>query len=121
MQTLEKRSSESVRYDLDCSVLLATGETISTVTSIAATPVTSPALAFGASAINAAPITYTDVDTGITRVAPIGTVIQVTISGGKIAAGAQVQDYIVRAVFVTNINAAVEATVRLKLNDTPAA
>lgn len=119
MQTLDKRSSESVRFDIDCSLMLAAGEAITGVTSINATPVTSPALSFGSPAVNGQAVTYTDPDTGISRIAPIGTVIQVQISGGAIASGLQVQDYVIRALFATNINPAVEATVRLKLNDTP--
>lgn len=119
MQTLEKRSSEAVRFDIDCSTLLAAGETITGVTSVAATPATTTPLAFGAAVINAAPQTYTD-QYGSTRTAAIGKVVQVQISGGSIAAGALVQEYIIRALLVTSINTAVEATVRLRLNDTPA-
>ncbi len=119
MQTLEKRSSESVLYDIDCSLLLAPGETISTVTTVAAEPATTPPLAFGAAAINGAPITYTDPITGNTRVAPTATVVQVQISGGSIASGKKVQGYVVRCKVATSLNPAVEATVRLQLNDTP--
>lgn len=121
MQTLEKRSSEGVLFDIDCSLLLASGETITSVTSITAEPVTTPAITFGSPVINAAPVTYTDAF-GSTRIAAIGKVAQVQISGGKIAAGAQVQDYIIRAKLATSLNnpGPVEATVRLRLNDTPA-
>lgn len=119
MQTLQKRSSETVRFDVDCSRLLGATETISSVTSMAYEPATVPALTFGASSVNSVAQTYTD-EFGSTRTAPIGQVIQVPISGGFIAAGAQVRDYVLRFVMATNLNAAVEATVRLKLNDTPA-
>lgn len=118
MQTLEKRSSESVKYDIDCSLLLAPGETITSVTSISATPVTTPALSFGAGAINVSPSTYTD-DTGNSRIAPVGTVVQVLIGGGKIPTNQVVQVYVIRCLVATSINPAVEATVRLQLNDTP--
>lgn len=119
MQILEKRSSESVKYDIRCGILLSPGETISSVTSVTASPTTAPTpLAFGLAAINAAPTTYTD-QYGTTTTDAIGTVIQVQISGGLIAANAQVQDYTVRALFSTNLNPAIEATVVLRLNDTP--
>lgn len=119
MQSLQKRSSESVRFDIDCSLLLSPGETISSVTSSAASPVTSPALAFGTPSINAQPSTYTD-QFGSTRTTPAGQVVQVQISGGLIPIGAIVQNYVLRFVLVTSLNPAVEATVRLQLNDTPA-
>ena len=47
--------------------------------------------------------------------------VQVLISGGAIATGALSQDYLVRVLMVTSRNPAVEATVRLRVNDTPAA
>lgn len=119
MQVLDKRSSESRLYDLDCSLDLASGEVITSVSIITAEPVTSPAIVFGIPVVNVAPVSYTNQTTGIVRIAPIGTVIQVNISGGKIATGRQVQDYILRAKFATNLSPAIEATVRLRLNDTP--
>ena len=76
-QVLQKRSADTALYDLDCSRLLATSETITSVTSITATPATSPALAFGTPSINAAPIVYDD------HTAAIGKVVQVQISGGR--------------------------------------
>ena len=118
MQTLEKRTADSLKFDIDCSSLLSTGETITSVTSTNATPVTSPPLVFGSPLINVAPQTYTDAY-GSTLTAAIGKVVQVNISGGLIAPGAQVQEYIIRALLVTSLNPAVEATVRLRLNDTP--
>lgn len=119
MQVIEKRSSESRLYDLDCSLDLGSGESIQSVASVTAEPATTPPIVFGSAAVNAVPISYTDPNSGIARIAPIGSVIQINISGGKIAAGKQVTDYIVRAKFATNISPTVEATVRLKLNDTP--
>lgn len=120
MQTREKTSGESVLYDIDCSLLLATAETISSVTSLSAVPVTVPPVTFGTPSVSPSAITYTDVF-GSTRVAPAGQVIQVRISGGLIEAGAEVRDYFVHALFATNLNPAVEAVVRLRLNDTPGA
>lgn len=118
MQVLEKRTSEQVRYDIDMSALLAAGETISSVSQITAEPTTVPAVAFGTTAINGSPITYTDA-WGSSRTAPAGTVVQVVISGGKIATGAQVQDYTIRCKVVTNISPLVEGTVVLRVKDTP--
>lgn len=115
MQTLEKRSSESVIFDVDCSQLLASGETISSVSSVSATP---SGLSFGLPVVNTAPVTYTDAF-GSTRTAAIGKVVQVQISAGSIPANAQTQDFIVRVKVVTSLNPLVEATVRLRLNDTP--
>ena len=119
MQTLEKRTSESVLYDIDCSVLLAVGETITGTPTVTTDLVTTPPLVFGVATVNVAAVTYTDAY-GSTRVVPIGQVAQVNISGGTIPASAQVQDYLVRVKMSTTRNALVEATVRLRLTDTPA-
>lgn len=116
MQTLEKRSSESVLYDIDLSMLLATTETVSSVTAIVAEP--TGALVFGSPNINGSTQTYTDAY-GTTRTAAPGKVVQVQISGGTIPTGAQVQDYVIRCKVVTNLNPLVEGTVRLRVNDTP--
>ena len=114
MTTLEKRSAESVTYDLDFSQLLAAGETIASVTALIAEPVTPTPLTFGAGVVNTLAVTYAD------HVAAIGTVVQVRISGGMVKPTLQVQDYIVRCRVVTSVNPVVEGTVRLQLNDTPA-
>lgn len=118
MQTLEKRTSESVLFDIDCSLLLAPTETIGTIASITGTPSMTSPLVFGAGSVNVAPVTYTDAFGG-TRIAAVGKVIQVSISGGTITAPALIQECIVRAVFATTLNVAVEATARLNLNNTP--
>ncbi len=119
MQILEKRSSESVVFDIDCSLLLAATETITSVTSSSAAPVTTMPIAFGTPTINVTPTTYMD-QFGSSRVAAAGKVIQVRISGGLIASTQTAQDYVLRFVMVTSLNTAVEATVKLRLNDTPA-
>lgn len=119
MLTLEKRSSEQVRYDIDCSLLLASGETISSVSALSAEPVTAAPIAFGTPVVNSASVTYVDASTGNSRIAPIGTVVQVQISGGSIAAGQQWRDYVLRCKLITSVNPLVEATVRLRVNDTP--
>ena len=89
MQTLEKRSADSLKFDIDCSSLLASTETISSVTSVTATPVTTTPLVFGTATVNTLAQTYTDAY-GSTRTAAIGKVVQVNISGGLIATGTQV-------------------------------
>jgi hypothetical protein len=124
MTTLEKRTSESIKFDLDFSQMLAAGETISSVSSIAATPVSAiTPLVFGTGVVNVAPVSYYSdlARTIVDHVAPIGTVVQVTISGGQIAVGASVQQYIVRAKVATTINSVVEGTGLMLVNDTPQA
>ena len=118
MQILEKRSSDSRKFDVDCSLLLATGETITSVAAPTHSPATSPDLAFGTPAVNVSPTTYTD-QYGASRVVPAGQAVQVQISGGAIPSSLRVQDYVIRIVLTTNQNPAVEATVKLRLNDTP--
>lgn len=118
MQTLEKTSSESKRFDIDCSLPLDTGETITSVTSIAADANAGSVLTFGSPVINAAPVTYID-QFGSSRTAPVGQVIQVNISGGSIPTGRLTLNYTIRAKFATTVNPLVEATVRLRLNDSP--
>ena len=108
---LEKRTSESVLYDINCSFMLDPLETISSVTSISADQV---GLTIGTGAINATQITYSD-----GAIAAIGTVIQVRISGGSITAGATKTVYTIRAVFVTSTGNIREASVQLKVTDTP--
>lgn len=119
MQILVKRSSESRLFDIDCSSLLGSTETIGSVASIAAEPTTVPALAFGSPSVNTNPVTYVDEDTGLSRVVAAGKVIQVQISGGAIPAALQSQLYVIRPKFATNLDPVVEATVQLLVNDTP--
>jgi hypothetical protein len=122
MLTLEKRTSESVRFDFDFSQMLGTGETISSVIGIAADAGPATALVFSAGAISPSPITYYVAPGGaVDHIAPAGTVVQAQISGGGIPAGAAVQDYIVRCKVVTSVNPEVEGTGRLRVNDTPVA
>lgn len=118
---LQKTTRESAAFDIDCSDLLGPSEAITGTVTMSVTPATSPAVAFGTATVNGATKTYTDRETGAVRTAAAGKVITVTISGGKIPAGLVMQRYVVRAVFATNLNAAVEATVLLEVNDTPIA
>lgn len=118
MQILEKRSADSRRFDIDCSLLLAAGETITSVAAPTASPTTVPPIAFGTPTVNVTQTTYTD-QWGGTRTVPAGQVVQVQISGGAIPSGLRVQDYVIRLVLLTSVNPAVEATVKLRVNDTP--
>jgi hypothetical protein len=118
MQILEKRSSDSRRFDIDCSLLLSAGETISGVAAPTASPVTIPPLTFGTPVVNSAPTTYID-QWGNSRTVISGQAVQVQISGGAIPSIARSQDYILRLILTTNQNPAIEATVKLRLIDTP--
>ena len=92
--TLKKRTSEDIWFDMDCTNLLNTSETITSVVSVAADQT---GLTFGSPVINGQAITYPD-----GRAAAIGKVIRVKIAGGSISAGAKENRYTVRAVFNTN-------------------
>ncbi len=111
---LEKRTSEQVTFDIDCSALLASDETISSVDSITAEPTTDPPLEFGVPTINASEITYPD-----GHVAPAGQVVQVQITGGTIGNGMPAQTYIIRPLLSTSRNPVVEATCELRVKDKP--
>lgn len=111
LMQLEKRISETVKYDVDFSQLLGLGETISTITSIVADQA---GLTFSNQSISASPLAYPDGHT-----APAGQVVQVTIAAGTIPAGQLSQRYLIRCKVATNVNAAVEASVYLLVNDTP--
>ena len=110
MDLLEKRTFDDRLYTIDCSALLALGQTITTIGSVAddATELT-----FTNAVINLAPITLAS-----GRIIPIRQGIQVEVSGGALA-GAISQLLTIRARFATNTDPAVEATVQLFLCDTP--
>jgi len=110
-KVLDKRTRDARVYDIDCTDLLAAGETISTVSSVTADQ---GGMTFGSPTINAAPVTYSD-----GRTAATGKVIQVQISAGTIPTGKPSLQCVVRALFATNVSPAVEATVLLRLIDTP--
>lgn len=120
LRHIEKRSSEHVLHDIDCSHILALGEAITSVTSLTVEPATVPPIVLGSPVVNTSPATYTD-RFGSTTTAPTGTVIQVAISGGAVLPGRQVQDYTVRARFATALNPAIEAVLRLRVRDQPLA
>ncbi len=108
---LEKRTSEAIWYDIDCTYILDTLETITSVTLVTADQI---GLSLLGPAINPAPITFSD-----GQVAAIGKVISVQISGGIIPAPQINQLYTIRALFVTNEGNTREATVLLNVTDIP--
>ena len=108
---LEKRTSESIFYDIDCTNILNEIEIITSVTSIESDQ---EGLAFLGEAINSTPITFSD---GV--VAAIGKVISVQISGGVIPTPQVNQLYTIRALFVTSEGNTREATVLLNVTNVP--
>jgi len=108
---LEKRTSESIFYDIDCTNILDVLETITSITSILADQV---GLVFSGQAINAVPVTFSD---GYS--AAIGKVISVQISGGVIPTPQVNQLYTIRALFVTSEGNTREATVLLNVTNVP--
>lgn len=108
-QILEKRTSESLWYDIDCTDVLNPGETVSIITSVLGDEV---GLTFGAPVSNTATVTYSD-----GRVAAIGKVIQVQISAGVVPAGKTSLLYTIRAKFLSSAGNSREATVLLNVTD----
>lgn len=116
-EILEKRTYDARLYDIVCTDLIGSSETITVVDSITADQ---GALAFGSAIVNVAPITYSD-----GTVAPTGKVIQVEISAGTIPLGSdsmhiRVPNLLctVRARFHTSQSPnQIEATVLLLLQD----
>ena len=108
---LEKRTSESITYDIDCTNILDPLETILPITSILSDQL---GLVFSGYAINSVPVTFPD-----GYIAAIGKVISVQISGGIIPTPQVNQLYTVRALFVTSEANIREATVLLNVTNIP--
>jgi hypothetical protein len=108
---LEKRTTESIWYDIDCTNVLNTNEIITSITSITADQT---GLTFSGSAINTAPVTFPD---GVTALA--GKVISVYISAGIVPTGATNQIYTIRPIFSTNQTNIRESTVLLNVTNIP--
>ena len=115
---LIKRTADNRLYDIICVNLLEAGSTI-----IGLPVVTSDGDVFtfpSAPIVNTTPITYPNIPSanGTPLVAPIGSVIQVRISGGAIPIGMRSMDVIVRALFnTTNVPDAIESTFVIRLQD----
>lgn len=101
---LTKRTVEDRTYDIDCTAELATGETIVSIGTIAASP-TGPT--FGSGLINAAEIEYRD---GFE--APAGKVMQF-----RIAAGTSGTRYKITAAYITSKGDTRQAAVMLDVQD----
>lgn len=111
MQILKKRTADNRLFYIDCSHLLDVTETITSITSITADQ---GGLAFASQSINNTVITFAN-----GRQAQPGKVILVLISGGAIPVGQKSLLCIVRALMLTSVSPALEATVPLELTDTP--
>ena len=108
---LEKRTSESIWYDIDCTLILDPIETISTISSITSDQT---GLTFQGQAINPDLVVFPDGST-----AAAGKVISVQIGGGIIPTPQINQLYTIRALFNTTENNTREATVLLNVTNLP--
>lgn len=96
---LEKFPGETPVFDLDCSKLLASGETITSVTSVVSKPTLTGAsvLSVGTPSVNTNAITYSP-----TLTAGVGKVIRVSIGGGTPNPIRGPRVYSILATFVTS-------------------
>ena len=108
---LEKRTSETIWYDIDCTNILDTLEVIESITSVTADQ---PGLVLLAPAVNVEPFIFPD-----KMVAEIGKAISVQISEGTIEPPQVNQLYTIRALFVTSESNTREATVLLNVTNLP--
>lgn len=108
---LEKRTSETIWYDIDCSNLLDFEEIIVSIDSVTADQ---NGLVFLAPAVNPEPVTFPD---GVTAAA--GKVISVQISEGTVPTGSTNQIYTIRPIFTTSDSNIREATVLLNVTNIP--
>jgi len=108
---LEKRTSESIFYDIDCTLLLDPLEIIETIISIDSDQA---GLTFSGQAIN--PDSFVLPDGSIVAT---GKCISVQIGGGIIPTPQINQLYTIRALFNTSENNTREATVLLNVTDIP--
>lgn len=108
---LEKRTYDNRVFDILCSALLDSGETVSS----AIVSADQGAMAFGSATVNGSVLTYPD-----GTAAAIGTVVRVRISGGTIPIMRGELLCTVRARATTSNSNQIEATVQLRLTDNPA-
>jgi hypothetical protein len=107
--SLEKRTAESIWYDIDCTLLLNASELITSITSVTDD---ANVLTFSGQTVNTVAITYPDGSVGA-----IGKVIIVKIGGGVIGAGATSKSYTIRALFNTGTGNTREATVIMNVTN----
>ena len=117
-QIIEKRTADSATFDIVCAGILASGEVITSIVSVADD---GGVLTFGVPITNPSPITLSN---GV--IYPAGTIVQVLISGGAIPAGSDslkrgVPNLLctIRAKVTTNQSPLLDATVLLLLQDQP--
>jgi hypothetical protein len=108
---LEKRTRDDRVFDVNCSQLLDPTQVITGLIEIDGDI---DGLTFGSGTINPAPISYPDGTT-----APTGKVLQVEISGGSIPIGASYTDRTLHFILSTSTDPVLDATVVLRLKDTP--
>ena len=108
---LEKRTTEVIWFDINCTNILDTTEVITSITSITADQ---SGLVFTAPAINSQPVTFPDGTT-----AAVGKVISVQISAGTVPSGSTNQFYTIRPIVVTNEGNTREPTVILNVTNIP--
>ena len=113
---LEKYPGESALFDIDCSQLLAAGETVTGTPAMSFLPALTggDALTFGTPAINASPVVYTEAD-GTTRTVAAGKVVQVRVSGGTATSSTDPRKYFVAATFATSAGNTLVAKAELRL------
>jgi len=111
-QSFEKRSWDARPFDFRMALALSAGETIASGTVVADPSGGAAPLVFGSPVVNGAAIKYAD---GVTE--PIGTVLQVPISGGSTMPDGSARRYTVRARCLTSAGNNVEGTAILILND----
>lgn len=110
-QVLDKRTRESRLYTIDCSRLLGAAETISSVTGVTAD--------IGGCTFSQIQVINASLTLDDGTVVQAGKGIQFVISGGTIPDGRSSLTTPVRPLLVTTVNAALEATVSLRLIDNP--
>lgn len=108
---LQKRTTEDIWYNIDCTNLLEPYETIDTITGITADQT---GLTFSGATVNTEAITFPDGYTALP-----GKVIAVYISDGIVLTGETNQIYTIRPVFTTNAGNTREATVLLNVTNIP--
>lgn len=108
---LEKRTSENIAYDVDCTNILDINEVITSITSVTSDQT---GLTIVSPAINTVPVTFSD-----GSIAEIGKVISIHISAGTVPTGATNQFYTIRPLFVTSEGNIREATVILNVTNIP--
>lgn len=114
-QILEARPFDARTFTIDCTELLAPGQTISSIVGVTED---SSVLAFANPVTNLAPATRPD--TGAVIAIRQGIQVEISCTNPTTALGGAISALLtIRARFVTNTDRLVEATVQLFLTNTP--